>query len=412
MRRKQHGLPIHHQEYDDKDDDHTKKSATRRLNCFRNRHCTGTIIFSFLLVVLAFFFISIISLPGESLSKDANKPYEFDAPTQIIDLNQFTVRINTWKRVEQLQVVVQHYLTCDSVAQVQIVWCDAQGEPPLFSDPKVIVERHALNSLNERFRLLHDPPTLAVLSVDDDLLRPCLALDSAFITWTHNPRRMIGFDARTHVVHPNGTWAYGYLSTTEHTNRYSIALTRCAFCHRDYLYSYIRDLPKYILEEVQRYMNCEDIAMSFWISHHTNGLPPLLAPIWAMKSMVKLDPGVDPISAMATHKTLRDRCVDDFAKILGLKSKLVPTVYIHGHSFWNAGAPAVMDAHPPSKLEARITETLDKWKSSRDIIRELGVLRQEMSLVAYEKGLVEQTEPWKLRFRSSAKNNHTFHTLA
>ena len=40
-----------------------------------------------------------------------------------------------------------------------------------------MVERHDVNSLNERFRVLAKVETLGVLSLDDDVLRRCAALD-------------------------------------------------------------------------------------------------------------------------------------------------------------------------------------------------------------------------------------------
>ena len=107
------------------------------------------------------------------------------APLSEKDREQYTIRINTWKRTEELLVSLRHHSTCPGVAQIQIVWCTEQGEPPAElvqlvdgSKNRVVIERHKENSLNERFRLVHEPPTLGILSMDDDVLRPCHAIDA------------------------------------------------------------------------------------------------------------------------------------------------------------------------------------------------------------------------------------------
>ena len=139
------------------------------------------------------------------------------------DWNQYTIRINTWQRPEQLLASVEWHSTCPGVAQIQVVWCDPDHEPPAElllgmnqkrygttdhgSDyDKVVLERHDENSLNERFRILIEPPTLGILSIDDDVLRPCEAIDAGFFKWTEAPDRMVGFDGRLHVENEDGTW--------------------------------------------------------------------------------------------------------------------------------------------------------------------------------------------------------------
>lgn len=121
-----------------------------------------------------------------------------------VDRDQYTVRINTWRRDEQLLLSLNHHASCDGVKEVQVVWCDSENDPPesvtRHPSGKVRVERHEVNSLNERFKVLVDPPTLGILSLDDDVLRPCAALDAAFLRWTRHPDRMVGFDARTVVA--------------------------------------------------------------------------------------------------------------------------------------------------------------------------------------------------------------------
>jgi hypothetical protein len=96
---------------------------------------------------------------------------------------------------------------------------------------KVEIEYHKENSLNERFNVLNMPPTLGILSMDDDVLRSCEAMDDGrftrirhtfdlcyhsfhsrssflflvnlilpgFFKWVDNPDRIVGYDTRLHI---------------------------------------------------------------------------------------------------------------------------------------------------------------------------------------------------------------------
>ena len=271
-----------------------------------------------------------------------------------IDREKYTVRINTWRRNDQLIAAVNHYLTCPNVAEIQIVWCDEKNQPPmeLFEQNdkhvSVVVERHSINSLNERFHILPDTyrgmPTLGILSVDDDVLRSCEAINSGFYHWTDHPDRIVGFDFRVHMasnnrsrddrIDRNPIWSYGYLSSTQKRNQYSMTLQRFCFIHRHYLNLYMEYAPTRIIKTVGDHFNCEDIAMSFFVSALTNGNVPLLADFWAsMPSMVKLD-SEHAISETDNHKIIRDECVDNFSFLLGLKDGYELLEGTAGRNFW------------------------------------------------------------------------------
>jgi len=280
-----------------------------------------------------------------------------------IDREKYTVRINTWRRNDQLIASVNHYLTCPNVAQIQIVWCDETNEPPmqLFEHndkhgARVVVERHSINSLNERFHILpdtyRDMPTLGVLSVDDDVLRSCEAINSGFYYWTDYPDRIVGFDFRVHMasnhirddrIDRNPIWSYGYLSSTQKRNQYSITLPRFCFIHRHYLNLYMKYAPTRIIKTVGDNFNCEDIAMSFFVSALTNGNVPLLADFWAsMPSMVKLD-SEQEISKTDNHKVIRDECVDKFGFLLGLKDGYELLEGTAGRKLWGRFSSKQLD---------------------------------------------------------------------
>ena len=205
-----------------------------------------------------------------------------------IHTSQYTIRMNTWRRNEQLLISINHYTKCDGVAKIQIIWCDMDNEPPVevtnHVSGKVVVERHTINSLNERYNITTHTPTLGILSMDDDILRPCEALDATFIRWTRHPERIVGFYARSHLpasgIPRRNRWTYNHVLPG--MNNYSITLpSKMCFIHRDYLDLYVATLPRPIYQYIDTNFNCEDISMSYFVSALTGGRPPLLGDHWA-----------------------------------------------------------------------------------------------------------------------------------
>ena len=340
-------------------------------------------------------------------------------PLRDLDYEVYTIRINSWKRLDQLQASIQHHASCPGVVQIQIVWCMAQGEPPswLLDHEKVVLERHEVNSLNERFHILQQPPTLGILSMDDDVLRPCLAIDAGFFKWTQNYDRMVGFDGRSHsIVSQTNKWEYAYLSETERTNQYSLTLPRYAFLHKDYLDWYMTDLPRPIFDQVATNFNCEDIAMSFFVSSLTNGKPPLLADKWAsVGTQIKLFSNLGGISDNADHKSLRDACVDNFADLLHLKddannSKLRYGRYL-GPGFFTCGEDPQYQTNTPirSSRQGEFEAIRNSWETlSKDaVIKAMVDIKSDAMMYAYKNGLIADSEPWEKRWNLKAESKST-----
>lgn len=359
--------------------------------------------------------------------------------TRGIDIDRYTIRINTWRRNEQLLLSLNHHAKCDGVEAIHVIWCDSENDPPVevmqHPNGKVKVEYHTINSLNERFRTLIDSPTLGILSLDDDVLRPCVALDAAFLRWTHHPDRMVGFDARTHVVlansggkketedgrkyvlgngersdHHDGTrWKYGYMSTTETSNHYSMTLPRSSFIHREYLNIYTNVLPRPIYTYVAQNLECEDVAMSFLISSLTGGRPPLLADYWAVKSMVKLY-SESKISGGKDHKATRDACVNDFATMLGLKEEgdwpLQTGKLLHSGEkrFFGYGVETeewTTIEDPSSERLLDVVEYMRELRTSMSNDQRMAWLMKQKSTAQAEAqsvGMIEGTQEWKDRW--------------
>jgi len=384
------------------------------------------------------------------------------SPLSAYDREYFTIRINTYRRNEQLLISLNHHAKCAGVAQIQVVWCDEENEPPPeivnHSSGKVYIEYHSINSLNERFHVLENPTTLGILSIDDDVLRPCLALDAGFFKWTMYPHRMIAFDGRmhlenqknnlellkddAHIVQNNedeSRWKYGYLSDTQKSNRYSIGLTRFAFIHVDYLHLYYENknnaentgiIPNRILDMVNEYKNCEDIAMSFMISSLTCGNPPLMPQRWAVETMLKLYTKSGAISSGKNHKIHRDECVDKFADLLNLKESPKPnsgllrgkenevlnpcldTPRLHLAPLSYSGNVFKYGAQPEDWEKEIANEKKEELKTTRkqillDTIKKwddtsygtaMMRMKAETQHEALEKGLIAHTKQWRERW--------------
>jgi glucuronyl/N-acetylglucosaminyl transferase EXT2 len=186
-----------------------------------------------------------------------------------------------------------------------------------------------------------------------------------------------------------------------------MTLPRYSFIHRDYLELYMTELPKPILQTVAENFNCEDIAMSFFVSSMTNGRPPLLADYWAIKTMVKLHCPTT-ISGTSDHKKLRDECVESFATQLNLKGRLKKAKVVHGKDRFECGDKGNVesDGTPISERHASFIQRLKTWKKMHggDFQKLLLAKMELISREAYVLGLVPKTSPWEKRWGKSRIN--------
>ena len=89
--------------------------------------------------------------------------------------------------------------------------------------------------------------------------------------WREHRDRVVGFPGRFHAWDQNFHNAWNYNSN--YSCELSMVLTGAAFIHKHYTYLYTHWLPQAIRDKVDEYMNCEDIAMNFLISHITRKPP-------------------------------------------------------------------------------------------------------------------------------------------
>ena len=189
--------------------------------------------------------------------------------------------------------------------------------------------------------------------------------------------------------------------------------------HRDYLNWYMTQLPRPIFDHVAESFNCEDIAMSFFISSLTDGRPPLLAQFWAIESMVKLY-SAKKISGTKDHKSLRDGCVESFAQQLNLKDRLyrAPVIYRNDTMFHSgdkhyddtfkyfqnqqkdASAATTVDDSKPKRqvvFEAKVEEWKHK-QGKKSMSKVVGEMKEKAAAEAMVAGLIEDTEAWKKKY--------------
>ena len=72
--------------------------------------------------------------------------------------------MNTFRRLDLLEIFLDHYQTCRNVKQIQVIWSDQTKGAPLhwlskYPKDKVLFEIHTSNSLNNRFHALVPVPT-------------------------------------------------------------------------------------------------------------------------------------------------------------------------------------------------------------------------------------------------------------
>ena len=345
---------------------------------------------------------------------------------RVFDRTYYTIRMNTFARPRQLKLSLTHYLTCDGATQIQIVWCIAQGEPPVWlldllalHPHRLVLERHAVNSLNERFRILSNTTTttLAILSIDDDILHPCIALDHAFDLWTQSPSSMVGFDPRAMIVpqqhqqheQQHALWRYALTGETLRVNGYGIVLTKAAVVHRDYLQAYTTTpLVQHAVHPlVDSAMNCEDIAVSLFVTALDGAQAPIVVDGWAQeRTLVALSSGNGISATRNSHLRQRSWCLDGLTRVFGLHASYRNHVLFF-HVDDHDGAQGeknrqptlphfAVGRRPPSNTEQpvpRIAETrriIQRWKTlpEEELEEELQDMIQTMAEPAFAENLI------------------------
>lgn len=133
----------------------------------------------------------------------------------------------------------------------------------------------------------------------------------AFRVWREHRDRIVGFPGRFHAWDLNNNFGWNYNSN--YSCELSMVLTGAAFYHKYYTYLYTYLLPQAVRDKVDEYMNCEDIAMNFLVSHITRRPPVKVTSRWTFRC-----PGC-PVSLSEddTHFQERHKCINFFVQVFG-----------------------------------------------------------------------------------------------
>jgi len=233
---------------------------------------------------------------------------------------QFTVVMLTYEREEVLMKAVQHLKGIPHLNKLLVVWNSPSDPDDTLQWPDIGVPveviRTRRNSLNNRFIPYEQIETEAVLSIDDDAHLRHDEILFGFRVWRESRDQIVGFPGRFHAWNSrDNKWNYN----SNHTCELSMVLTGAAFVHKYYMYLYTYWMPAEIRETVDEFINCEDIAINFLVSHVTRKPPVKVTSRWTFRC----DGCPDALSQSDEHFHERHECINRFQKAFGY----MPLVY-------------------------------------------------------------------------------------
>lgn len=227
---------------------------------------------------------------------------------------QFTVVMLTYERELVLIDALVRLYGLPFLNKVIVVWNSPQVPSGDLQWPDIGVPieviRTSVNSLNNRFLPFDVIETEAILSVDDDAHLRHDEIIFGFRVWRENRDQLVGFPGRYHAWDlEHNSWNYN----SNYSCELSMVLTGAAFYHKYYNYLYSSVMPKAIRAKVDEFMNCEDLAMNFLISHVTRKPPVKVTSRWTFRC-----PGC-PVSLSEddTHFQERHKCINFFMEVYG-----------------------------------------------------------------------------------------------
>ncbi|CEF63813.1 Exostosin-like 3 [Strongyloides ratti] len=224
---------------------------------------------------------------------------------------QFTVVILTYNRDQILYSALERLHQIPYLNKIIVIWNSIDRKPsnnwPHLHVPIVFINA-TKNSLNNRFYPYDQIETEAVFSMDDDIDIKQHEIIFAFRVWREQRNKIVGFPARHHAKYGDSMFY-----NSNHTCQLSMILTGASFIHKSYFIAYTFTMPKQIREKVDEFMNCEDIAMNFLVSHLTRQPPIKTTSKWTLRC-----PNCpETLSSDESHFTERHECIRFFTKIYG-----------------------------------------------------------------------------------------------
>ena len=284
---------------------------------------------------------------------------------------QFAVVINTYKRPQQLKDAVKHYAgACGKKAGVQqvfVVWAELDKKPPpsFFDKPRLGVHTHnraqvkvieaKKNSLNSRFSPIDGLKLDSIFMVDDDIRVDCTSLTEGFYAWNTRQDTMVGYYPRLALPprnQPKSTeYVYHSWPIVYWKQKMNFILTKASFLHKRYLDLYTNSPPE-ILAYVDKYFNCEDVAMSMLVANVTRsekGSPAM--PLYVEASIS--DKGLfNGISTGTGHMHRRSQCLTDLTQIYRQHGWEPPLAHVFDlpETTWMLHAPGFWWQRRPSNF--------------------------------------------------------------
>ncbi|KAL0281347.1 UNVERIFIED_CONTAM: hypothetical protein PYX00_002359 [Menopon gallinae] len=227
---------------------------------------------------------------------------------------QFTIVMLTYEREQVLINSLSRLYGLPYLNKVIVVWNSPKPPVEDLQWPDIGVPVHIVkarrNSLNNRFLPYEAIETEGVLSVDDDAHLRHDEIIFGFRIWREKRDRIVGFPGRFHAWDLNHE---GWLYNSNYSCELSMVLTGAAFFHKYYTYLYTYWLPQAIRDKVDQYMNCEDIAMNFLVSHFTRQPPIKVTSRWTFRCPVCSA----SLSEDDTHFQERHKCIQFFTQVFG-----------------------------------------------------------------------------------------------
>lgn len=228
---------------------------------------------------------------------------------------QFTIVLLTYERKTILMKTLERLKGLAYLNKILVVWNNPNHPPqsnlvwPDVGVP-ILVVKVDRNSLNNRFLPYDAIETDAILSLDDDSPLRQDEIVLAFRIWRQSRDRIVGFPGRYHSWDSSqNSWMYN----SNHSCELSMVLTGGAFYHKYYSYIYSYSMPETIRAIVDKFMNCEDIAMNFLVAHLSRQPPIKVTSRWTFHCA-----GCQSsLSEDDSHFRERHECLNTFASIYG-----------------------------------------------------------------------------------------------
>ncbi|XP_045181554.2 exostosin-like 3 [Mercenaria mercenaria] len=227
---------------------------------------------------------------------------------------QFTMVMLTYERSDVLIKAITRLKGLPYLNKVIVVWNNPAVPSENLGWPDigvpVVVVKMSKNSLNNRFLPFEAIETEAVLSIDDDSHLRHDEIVFGFRVWREERDRIVGFPGRYHAWDvKHDAWLYN----SNYTCEMSMVLTGAAFFHKYYAYLYSYTMPQAVRDKVDEYMNCEDIAMNFLVSHITRKPPVKVTSRWTFRC-----PGCPQQLALdESHFEERHKCINFLVEVYG-----------------------------------------------------------------------------------------------